>query len=272
MPDASAAIDSAIFEIMRARALVSKIKTTQVRNVDVVATLRSTAHAWFGTHRAAILSGVPTVVLSNIDEWYTMVLNSTSRSAARTTYLDALLNAKAGLIKIRKEVLIAPPRSYAQNSDNLAPDFSSLAGNLEMQEILTRRWDECRRCVDAGAHLAAIVMMGGLLEALFVARANKMLDKSPLIAAGSAPKDNATGKTRNYQDWMLDSYIKVAHELNWISNSARDIADVLKDYRNYIHPEKELRHGVKLTLNDSSMFWSVTMALTRQLLVSAATR
>jgi hypothetical protein len=70
---------------------------------------------------------------------------------------------------------------------------------------------------------------------------------------------------------MLDSYIKVGHELGWITDSARQIADVLKEYRNYIHPAKELRHQVLLAHNDSAMFWQVTKALVRQLLLSAAT-
>jgi hypothetical protein len=55
-------------------------------------------------------------------------------------------------------------------------------------------------------------MMGGLLEALFVARANKLSDKGALVNAVSAPEDKSTGKTLNYQEWMLDSYIKVARE------------------------------------------------------------
>jgi hypothetical protein len=133
------------------------------------------------------------------------------------------------------------------------------------------RWHECCKCVGANAHLAAIVMMGGLLEALFVARANKLPDKRALVNAVSAPKDKSTGKTLNYQEWMLDSYIKVARELNWITESAKDVADILKEYRNFIHPEKERRHGVVLALNDSSMFWQVTKALARQLLASAGT-
>jgi hypothetical protein len=112
-------------------------------------------------------------------------------------------------------------------------------------------------------------MMGGLLEALFVARANRMTDKKPLVTAAVAPKDKETGKTLNYQEWMLDSYIKVGLELGWITGSARNVADVLKEYRNYVHPEKERRHGVVLDLNDSEMFWSVTKSLVRQLLLSA---
>lgn len=270
MLTASEAIDAAIQEVTTARALVFKVRGKQVRGADVVATLKSTAHVWFNTHRPAIAAGAATLDLTPADGHYTNVLNSTARHAAKQTYLDALRDAKAALIAIRAAALVAPVAPVAANTDDLAPDFSPLAGNQEMRDILTRRWYECHKCVKADAHLAAIVMMGGLLEALFVARANKLADKKPLINAASAPKDGTTGKTLDYQGWMLDSYIKVAHELKWITESAKDVADVLKEYRNYIHPEKERRHGVVLALNDSSMFWQVTKALTRQLLLSAA--
>src|SRR6185312_3081081 len=97
-----------------------------------------------------------------------------------------------------------------------------------------------------------------------VSRANKMRDKTLLTQAAGAPKDRVTGRTVNYQEWMLDSYIKVGFELRWITESAKDVADILKEYRNFIHPAKELRYGVTLDLNDSSMFWQVTKALARQ--------
>jgi hypothetical protein len=113
-------------------------------------------------------------------------------------------------------------------------------------------------------------MMGGLLEALFVARANKMGDKGPLINARSAPIDKKTAKTMDYREWMLDSYIRVGHELGWITESAKQVADVLKEFRNYVHPAKELRHGVELAQNDSAMFWNVTKSLVRQLLSSVS--
>jgi hypothetical protein len=96
-----------------------------------------------------------------------------------------------------------------------------------------------------------------------------MENKGPLVRALSAPRDKRTGRTLDYQEWMLDSYIKVGHELGWITDSAKQVADVLKEFRNYVHPAKELRHGVSLALNDSAMFWNVTKALARQLLVSA---
>jgi hypothetical protein len=269
MPTPSEAIDAAIQEVQTARSLVAKIKAKQVTGVDALASLKATALTWFNTHRTVITVAASTVDVEPADRHYTIILNSTAKFAARQTYLTALAEAKAALITIRATVLKAPTTD-AGNADDLAPDFSPLAGNQEIRDILTRRWHECRKCVNADAHLAAIVMMGGLLEALFVARANKMPVKTLLISATSAPKDKSTGKTLNYQEWMLDSYIKVAHELKWITESAKDVADVLKEYRNYIHPEKERRHGVALALNDSTMFWQVTKALVRQLLVSAS--
>lgn len=271
MPTASDAIDAAIREVTTARLLVSKINAKQVRGVDAIASLKSTALAWFNTHRPIISACTFDMDLATVDRHYTTILNSSAGYAVRQKYLDALKDVKKFLVTMLATALTAPANPECGNTDDLAPDFSPLAGNQEMRDILTRRWQECCKCVNADAHLAAIVMMGGLLEALFVARANKMSVKDPLINASSAPKDKVTGKTLNYQEWMLDSYIKVAHELRWITESAKEVADVLKEYRNYVHPEKERRHGIVLALNDSTMFWSVTKALVRQLLMSAAT-
>jgi hypothetical protein len=262
------AIDAAIDVATAALKRVAKIKANQVRGVDEIATLKATAQTWFHTHRPVITAGKSDVDLIRIDGCFKVVLDATAKHAAKATYIDALKDAKSALMAVRATALVAPKVLSVANTDDLAPDFSPLAGNQQMRDILTRRWNECAKCVKADAHLAAIVMMGGLLEALFVARANKMQDKTPLTSAANAPKDKA-GKTTNYQEWMLDSYIKVGFELKWITESAKDVADKLKEYRNFIHPAKELRYGVTLGLNDSSMFWQVTKALARQLLLSA---
>ncbi len=270
MPTIPDAIDAAIREAITARTLVLKIKAKQVRSADAIASLKATALSWFNTHRPVLTSANLNIDYAVVDDPYKTVLDSTAKYAARKTYMDALLEAKNALVTLQTSVLTAPALSETDNIDDIAPDFTPLAGNEDMRTILTRRWHECLKCVNADAHLAAIVMMGGLLEALFVARANKMPVKTPLISATSAPKDNSTGRTLKYQDWMLDSYIKVGRELNWITDSAKDVADILKEYRNYVHPEKERRHGVTLGLNDSHMFWVVTKALVRQLLMSAS--
>jgi hypothetical protein len=111
-------------------------------------------------------------------------------------------------------------------------------------------------------------MMGGLLEALFVARQKQMPDKRILIAARSAPKQK-DGTTTPLPEWMLRSYLTVGHEVGWITQTARDVAAVLGEYRNYVHPEKEHRHKVSLGQEDSAILWTVTKGLVTQLLASA---
>jgi hypothetical protein len=107
--------------------------------------------------------------------------------------------------------------------------------------------------------------MGGLLEALLLARVNAEPNKAAVFTAKGAPKEKATGKALPLKEWMLRAYLDVAHELGWISQSAKDVGEVLRDYRNYIHPYKELSHGVVLTTDDAAVLWDVAQSIAKQL-------
>lgn len=109
-------------------------------------------------------------------------------------------------------------------------------------------------------------MMGGLLESLFLARVNRERSKKPIFTARSAPKDRRTQTPLPLSDWTLRDYIAVAHELRWISQTVRDVSEILRDYRNYIHPQKELSRQVALTTADALMLWSVCKGIAVQLL------
>jgi len=200
-----------------------------------------------------------------VDTAYRQILDSTEREVSRPVYIATVKAGKAALISLRGSLLSG--KTVAPSTDS-PPAFTTLASDPTMQAILVRRWDECTRCIGAGAYLAATVMMGGLLEALLVARANRLTDKSVLFKAKSAPLDQKTKKPLDLRDWMLASYINVGHELGWLTKSAKDVAVVLRDYRNYVHPEKERSHGLVLTEEDARMFWEVTKSFARQLLAS----
>jgi hypothetical protein len=82
------------------------------------------------------------------------------------------------------------------------------------------------------------------------------------------PKQPKTGTPVPLQDWMLKSYLQVGHDLRWITQAARDLAALLGEYRNYVHPEKEHRHRVALGQEDSAILWGVTKNVVAQLLAS----
>lgn len=259
------AVDSPIAEIARARIFVSKIKSAQVKNSDHLDFLKATAYSWFNSHRR-VLQSLPDADcpgMSEIDVEYQRILDSTEKFASRQTYLGSFTRLKALLLVVRSKIISRPMRS---TDFDAPPNFSTLAGDPGMQKILDARWLECQKCIHAKAPLAATVMMGGLLEALFVARANSMADKSLLFKAKTAPIDGKTKKVLDFREWTLRPYIDVGHELEWISKSGKDVAEVLRDYRNYIHPEKERSHGIVISDDDSKLFWDLTRNLSIQLL------
>lgn len=265
MSEAHTELDAAISEVEAARKRVRAKKTPQVKSGEEQDYLRSVAYSWLNSRRGTVLRRCPNADCSQIDKEFYAILEATHKSASRSTYDRAFKHIKSALVSLRSAVPIAGQPS-AQATFDPPPDFSALASDQLMREILRRRWDECQRCILAEAHLAATVMMGGLLEALFVARANTLTDKSPLFRSKAAPVDPQTKKPRPLKEWMLGSYIDVGHELGWITKSAKDVATVLRESRNYVHPEKERRDNVVLKPADTSLYWSVTKQLAVQLL------
>jgi len=241
----------------------SLLRSSAVRSREQKDFLKATAFSWFRSRRPALEGTVPTDCLDAIDAAFRLVLEAADKNSAKTTFASALLSAKQGVVAARGATLTTTQNTP---SPDVVPSFAALASDPLMQAILERRWRECGACIQAGAVLAATVMMGGLLEALFVARANRLADKSVLFSCQSTPIDPKTKKPLDLRQWTLAPYIDVGHELQWISRSAKDVAAILRDYRNYVHPEKERSHGVILKNGDADMFWELTKSLSRQLL------
>jgi hypothetical protein len=203
-------------------------------------------------------------LLQDVDDLYKDIISSSDRSCSRQKYDEKIKTIKGELSEIRGYAL-TPTTSPRHTTDD-PPDFSPLITDQKMKQILERRWSECYRCVEADAPLAATVMMGGLLEALLLARINKETNKEQIFGGSKAPKDKKTGKPWPLKEWTLRHYIDVAHELNWISHSVRDVGSILREYRNYVHPQKELSHGVIIRKNDAILFWEISKNIARQLL------
>jgi hypothetical protein len=138
-----------------------------------------------------------------------------------------------------------------------------------MAGLIQRRAHEVVEMLDR-APLAASIMMGALLEALFLARINVLPEKRPLFLLKSTPRDKS-GKARELKEWGLNDFIEVSHEMGWIRKPLKDISTVLRDYRNVIHPVKELalmmelKTDVLVNTADAKMFWRVFCELSEQI-------
>lgn len=270
MADALGAVEAAIREVSKARQSVMRQKSKQVSSADEIDQLKSVAFAWFQSHQPIVKTHPSKPDLSAVDLAYRTVMDSTGRHASRSTYADALRDAKRSLVEARGFVAAnfhAAPAVVANATNDAPPNFAPLAADANMQMILQRRWDEVQRCLASKSNLAATVMMGGLLESLLLARINSSPDKAAVFKAKSAPRDKA-GKTLMLPEWKLIHMVEVAHELTWITKSAKDVGNVLRDFRNYIHPHKEYTDGVTILDEDARMFWEVTKSTARHVLAS----
>jgi len=259
------AVDASIGEIDRLRRTLKKSETLQVRSTEEQSLIKAVCLAWFNNHRRLIVESVAEDLLADADALYKQMFTASDRASSRAKYDQTIKKLRKSLSEIRGYAIEPAPRDATPTSD-APPPFSTLVHDPAMQLILQRRWAECSKCIVAGAPLAAIVMMGGLLEALLLARVHKEPTKTLVFKAATAPKDRSTGKTLQLQDWTLRHYIDVAHELGWITPSAKDIGEVVRDYRNYIHPQKELSHGIRLGDGDAELFWEIAKGISRQLL------
>ncbi len=252
----------AVEGVERLLKLLKKSKTAQVKSKEEQQIIKATALAWFNNYRNS-LGGVDPNLFKAVEVEYTALFAATAHATTRERYQDALKRLRAAIIALQTQTLANPQPG---GKITARPDFSPLVPDVKMQRILENRWDEIIKCLECSAPLAATIMMGGLLEALFLALVNKAKDKGPIFKARAAPKDPRTGKTLPLNDWTLSSYIDVGAELGWITKPAKDIGVVLRNYRNFIHPERELSTGITLSPEDSAMFWSVCTQLIQQII------
>ncbi len=254
--------DSAIEAVTRLRGRLAKGNGVQVRTADERLLIKATCQAWFRSQKPHLACRVDADRISKLDQSFTNLLELAERATLRAKYLTSLKNVRAMLIEARSKAIASGDTPKWSE-----PDFAALIADTQMVEILRRRWRETVVCIGAPAPLAATVMMGGLLEALLLARVNSVPDKSVVFRARTAPKDSQ-GKTRALKEWGLKDYLDVAHEHGWIRQSAKDVGQVLRDYRNYVHPEKERAHGMVLDAADASMFLTVFCSIAEQVAAS----
>lgn len=266
MSDHAAALSQAIQAIDRLKALLAKSRSSQVRNVGERQAASAVAQAWFQAFRPQFNSFNDNSTLREIDGEFSSLLHASDRASSRAGYRSRLKAVRTAVLRFRSDVLDPLGTKQVGNEGIAAPpNFSNLTSDARMRQILERRWEETGKCMRAEAYLAATVMMGALLEALILARINRLSDKSPVFRQKSAPKDKKTGKTLPLSEWKLQSLIQVAFEMKWLGKPGRDVGSVMRDYRNFIHPEREYSSGITIHSEDANMFLAVFTSLAKSL-------
>jgi hypothetical protein len=157
---------------------------------------------------------------------------------------------------------ITPPRPKEKPIET-SPDFIRLVQSSSLADILSLRWMEAQRCVKAGAHLAAVVMMGSILEGVLLYK----VEQNPKEAnqAKCVPKDR-DGKPKAIYDWSLSSLVDVANEVGWLQGDVKRFSHALRESRNIVHPYVQRLRDERPDEDTCSICWQVIRAAVADLL------
>jgi hypothetical protein len=107
-----------------------------------------------------------------------------------------------------------------------------------VSEVIKLRLNEVENCINGGAPLAAILLIGSVMEGILLGMAT--IYPRQFNLAPSAPKDKDTEKIRIFPNWTLNNYIEVASELGILKQDVRKFSHVVRDFRNYVHPYEQM--------------------------------
>jgi hypothetical protein len=123
----------------------------------------------------------------------------------------------------------------------LTASLAEIVTDPAYAEQVRRRLDEAHTCWVHGAPTAAIIMLGSLLEGVLfdVAMAQS--------ADGRVPSDN------------LGSLIKLAVREGWIGRDVDDFAHTLREYRNLVHPKRQVDDKYNPDSGTAEISWKVVV-------------
>lgn len=143
------------------------------------------------------------------------------------------------------------------------PDFSKLNIESKLSNVLSARWIEVEICVSNGAYLSATILMGSMLEGLFLSTLSRNPKEANLAA--SAPFDKKKNKVKDFTDWKLVEMIDVAHDIGWIDYDVKKYSHALRDFRNFIHPHQQMLQQSYPDDDTCQISWLVVQATVNDL-------
>ncbi|WP_115891989.1 hypothetical protein [Methanothermobacter defluvii] len=117
------------------------------------------------------------------------------------------------------------------------PDFFSLGLDENIVTILNSRMNEISICLNSEAYLASIFLIGSTLEGILLGIASQY--PAEYGRANSSPREKS-GKVKKFDKWKLNDLINVSYEIGFLKKDVKVFSHYLRDFRNYIHPYKQL--------------------------------
>lgn len=143
--------------------------------------------------------------------------------------------------------------------EGLISKFSSIQ-DADIRDILLRDLKECVIAIATGQNKNATIMAGSIIEALLYAKLTDKCITSYIISTRSGTTNKAL------KDMALADLLFVAEQEKLIKPNSIHLSHYVRDYRNFIHPAKEIRSTDNISQENVLIMWSILKRLINELL------
>ncbi|MEU8930403.1 hypothetical protein AB0D30_10995 [Streptomyces sp. NPDC048409] len=138
----------------------------------------------------------------------------------------------------------------------LKVSVTEVVSDPELAATVQLRLDEARTCYEHGAYTSAVIMLGSLLEGVLAHAAQ--------VRAAGVPMP------KPLRNMGLSDFLNFAYENKWIEYDAKLTSELIRQYRNLVHPLAEKQKGHSPNRDTLDMCWPVVNATLNDLAATAA--
>ena len=145
--------------------------------------------------------------------------------------------------------------------ERLEERLSQLISDRDAVDLLIARAGETVICESHGAYVFAVIGIGSFVEGLLFALLNER--DSDLRADGyRRPRG---GQRVPFERLGLSDLIDISHGKGWVQLDAKDFLHTVRDYRNFVHPRRQLDSGMVPDSDTVMMCWGPALAVLNDL-------
>lgn len=120
-------------------------------------------------------------------------------------------------------------------------DLNRVAVPLNLQSVISDRLKEVEICFENGAYLAVVFLCGSTLEGLLYEVAKS--HPADFNRCRAAPRSD--GEVRPFPGWSLNDFLTCGRELGLLSEDVTKFAHAVREFRNYVHPQQQVREDFR---------------------------
>ncbi|MET7990710.1 hypothetical protein ABZU76_07345 [Amycolatopsis sp. NPDC005232] len=154
-----------------------------------------------------------------------------------------------------KQPTFSEPADFRRRLEKLLADPVTI-------NMLMGRLEETRICESGGAYTMAVIGIGSIVEGLLL---QLLLERDEELREKGFPNPRDPGRRNKPDRVTLQQMIDIAHGKDWIQLDATKFVHTVRDFRNFVHPRKELAEQPRFDQDSVMLCWAPVHALLNDL-------